>query len=113
MLPVTIQLLRARESRVKGFASRHGESVLGRTRGGGTYIGVANDHVIESFRNRLWPNRVKSFASRGLGALSCRCVLCVRWLESEMPGDHFRRSRNSLSITEGGTMPDAQMAAKV
>jgi len=31
--------------RVKGFASR-GESA--------TYLGVATDHVIESFRNRLW-----------------------------------------------------------
>src|SRR5215472_10015301 len=39
---------------VKGSASRHGESVLRRTRGRGTYIGVATDHVIESFRNRLW-----------------------------------------------------------
>jgi hypothetical protein len=40
---------------VKGSASRHGESVLRRTRGqGAAYIGVATDHVIESFRNRLW-----------------------------------------------------------
>jgi len=29
------------------------------------------------------------------------------------PGHQGRRSRNSLSMTEGGTMPDAQMAAKV
>ena len=41
---------------VKGSASRHGESVLRRTRGqqGDAYVGVATDHVIESFRNRLW-----------------------------------------------------------
>ena len=40
---------------VKGSASRHGESVLRRTRGQvDTYLGVATDHVIESFRNRLW-----------------------------------------------------------
>jgi 5'-3' exonuclease len=40
---------------VKGSASRHGESVLRRTRGpSDTYLGVATDHVIESFRNRLW-----------------------------------------------------------
>ena len=32
--------------RVKGFASR----------GLNTYLGVATDHVIESFRNRLWPD---------------------------------------------------------
>src|SRR6476619_2992808 len=31
--------------RVKGSASR-----------GPTYLGVATDHVIESFRNRLWPD---------------------------------------------------------
>src|SRR6516225_7595636 len=33
--------------RIKGSASR-GQ--------GDTYLGVATDHVIESFRNRLWPN---------------------------------------------------------
>ncbi len=30
-------------------------SVLGMIRGGATHIGVATDHVIESFRNALWP----------------------------------------------------------
>jgi 5'-3' exonuclease len=30
-------------------------SVLGMINGGATHIGVATDHVIESFRNRLWP----------------------------------------------------------
>jgi 5'-3' exonuclease len=30
-------------------------SVLGMITGGVTHIGVATDHVIESFRNRLWP----------------------------------------------------------
>jgi 5'-3' exonuclease len=30
-------------------------SVLGMIDGGATHIGVATDHVIESFRNRLWP----------------------------------------------------------
>jgi len=30
-------------------------SILGMIRGGATHIGVATDHVIESFRNRLWP----------------------------------------------------------
>src|SRR5437870_8116113 len=41
--------------RVKGFASR-GQSVEGLDSHGqgDTYIGVATDHVIESFRNRLW-----------------------------------------------------------
>src|SRR5262245_54567347 len=30
-------------------------SVLGMIRGGASHVGVATDHVIESFRNRLWP----------------------------------------------------------
>src|SRR5262245_28885711 len=30
-------------------------SVLGMITGGVTHIGVATDHVIESFRNELWP----------------------------------------------------------
>jgi 5'-3' exonuclease len=30
-------------------------SLLGMMRAGTTYIGVATDHVIESFRNRMWP----------------------------------------------------------
>ena len=30
-------------------------SVLGIIRGGATHIAVATDHVIESFRNELWP----------------------------------------------------------
>lgn len=30
-------------------------SILGMIKKGTTYVGVATDHVIESFRNRLWP----------------------------------------------------------
>src|ERR1700674_1128572 len=30
-------------------------SVLGMLRGGATHVAVATDHVIESFRNELWP----------------------------------------------------------
>jgi 5'-3' exonuclease len=30
-------------------------SILGMIRGGVTHVGVATDHVIESFRNNLWP----------------------------------------------------------
>jgi 5'-3' exonuclease len=30
-------------------------SVLGMIKGGATHIAVATDHVIESFRNQLWP----------------------------------------------------------
>ena len=31
-------------------------SVLGMINGGARYLGVATDHVIESFRNELWPS---------------------------------------------------------
>src|SRR5260370_20203683 len=31
------------------------KSVLGMVNGGARYLGVATDHVIESFRNGLWP----------------------------------------------------------
>jgi 5'-3' exonuclease len=43
--------------RVKGSASRGAGDVEGLASGGedDTYLGVATDHVIESFRNRLWP----------------------------------------------------------
>src|SRR5688572_32606324 len=30
-------------------------SVLGMIRGGATHVAVATDHIIESFRNQLWP----------------------------------------------------------
>ena len=30
-------------------------SVLGMIKGGATHLAVATDHVIESFRNQLWP----------------------------------------------------------
>jgi hypothetical protein len=40
---------------VKGSASR-GPSVEDFASRGPTYLGVATDHVIESFRNRLWPD---------------------------------------------------------
>jgi 5'-3' exonuclease len=30
-------------------------SILGMLEGGGTHLGVATDHIIESFRNALWP----------------------------------------------------------
>ncbi len=31
------------------------QTVLHMVESGDTYVGVATDHVIESFRNRLWP----------------------------------------------------------
>src|ERR1700731_4195525 len=47
----------ARDSEGRDVAAVRGVlgSLLGMMQAGTTYIGVATDHVIESFRNRLWP----------------------------------------------------------
>src|SRR5205814_6218747 len=47
----------ARDSDGREVAAVRGvlTSILGMITGGATHIGVATDHVIESFRNRLWP----------------------------------------------------------
>ena len=47
----------ARDANGREIAAVRGvlSSVLGMIRGGATYIAVATDHVIESFRNDLWP----------------------------------------------------------
>jgi 5'-3' exonuclease len=41
----------------EGLKAVHGvvASILGMLEGGATHLGVATDHVIESFRNALWP----------------------------------------------------------
>ena len=79
-----------RFTHVKGSASRgvdrpYGavvgvlQTVLQMLENDASYLGVATDHVIESFRNRLWADyRVKSFASRGFIILFFKGVLCVR-----------------------------------
>lgn len=48
----------ARDQRGLEIAAVRGvlASVLAMINGGATYVGVATDHVIESFRNRLWPD---------------------------------------------------------
>lgn len=50
-------LPKARDSEGREVAAVRGvvRSVLGMIQGGAMHIGVATDHVIESFRNRLWP----------------------------------------------------------
>ncbi len=60
-------------------------SVLGLVNGGATHIAVATDHVIESFRNRLWPGyktgegiepdpvgAISAARRRPLGSRNCR-----------------------------------------
>src|SRR6188474_1207521 len=43
------------------------QTVLQMIENGDTYVGVATDHVIESFRNRLWADyRVNSESIRGV-----------------------------------------------
>jgi 5'-3' exonuclease len=48
----------ARDSSGQEVAAVRGvlASVLGMIKGGATHLGVATDHVIESFRNDLWPD---------------------------------------------------------
>jgi 5'-3' exonuclease len=50
-------LPKAREANGREVAAVRGvlSSVLGMIKGGATHVGVATDHVIESFRNQLWP----------------------------------------------------------
>ena len=50
-------LPKARDAGGREVAAVRGvlSSVLGMIKGGATHIGVATDHVIESFRNQLWP----------------------------------------------------------
>jgi 5'-3' exonuclease len=50
-------LPKARDSDGREVAAVRGviRSVLGMIQGGALYLGVATDHVIESFRNELWP----------------------------------------------------------
>jgi 5'-3' exonuclease len=47
--------VRDREGREVGAVRGVVTSVLSMINGGARYLGVATDHVIESFRNRLWP----------------------------------------------------------
>jgi 5'-3' exonuclease len=46
---------RDREGREIGAVRGVVASVLGMINGGATHVGIATDHVIESFRNDLWP----------------------------------------------------------
>ena len=50
-------LPKARDANGREVAAVRGvlSSVLGMLKGGATHVGVATDHVIESFRNQLWP----------------------------------------------------------
>src|SRR6188474_2711842 len=46
---------RDRDGREVGAVRGVLNSILGMINGGATHMGVATDHVIESFRNNLWP----------------------------------------------------------
>ncbi len=50
-------LRRAKDGREAAYGAVLGvtRTVLGMLEGGATHLGVATDHVIESFRNELWP----------------------------------------------------------
>ncbi len=49
-LPLAIDATGQEVAAVRGVVG----SILGMLRGGATHVGVATDHVIESFRNKLW-----------------------------------------------------------
>src|SRR5207253_7386779 len=48
-------------------------SVLGMIKEGATHVAVATDHVIESFRNDLWPDYIyRWWATRQMAIPACR-----------------------------------------
>ena len=49
-------------------------SILGMLEDGATHLGVATDHVIESFRNALWPGY-----KTGEGWTRCSTRSSSRW----------------------------------
>ncbi len=49
------------------------QSLLGMIEKGATHVGVATDHVIESFRNALWPG-YKTAAGHRAGAAGAAAV---------------------------------------
>jgi len=57
IVPALLCVASARDEDGREVAAVRGvlASVLGMIKGGATHIGVATDHVIESFRNDLWP----------------------------------------------------------
>ncbi len=63
-------------ARRSGRSAASSASVLGMINRGATHVGVATDHVIESFRNGLWPGY-----KTGAGidpALCCRSSGCSK-----------------------------------
>ena len=69
-LPVALATRDGREvGAVRGVVA----SVLGMITGGATHVGVATDHVIESFRNELWPATRPATASTRTCSRSSRC----------------------------------------
>src|SRR5437870_7666652 len=75
---------------------------------GATHIGVATDHVIESFRNALWPDYK---TSEGIEpallaqfhpleeALAAMGVGCGRWLSSRLTVRLGRRANLARGVT--------------
>jgi hypothetical protein len=72
---------------------------------GATHLGVATDHVIESFRNRLWPGYKTSAGGR---ARAPRAVPAV----GRGPHRHGRRRlADDRALPEGGRTSAANRAA--
>jgi 5'-3' exonuclease len=79
-------------------------SLLGMMRAGKTYIGVATDHVIESFRNRMWPEyktgegvEPQLLAQFPLLEEALRALGVVVWAMEEYEADDALASAASLA----------------
>ena len=79
-------------------------SLLGMMRAGKTYIGVATDHVIESFRNRIWPEyktgegvEPQLLAQFPLLEEALRALGVVVWAMEEYEADDALASAASLA----------------
>jgi 5'-3' exonuclease len=79
----------ARDAEGRNVAAVRGVvgSVLGLLNGGVTHVAVATDHVIESFRNALWP------ATRPVRASSRTCSRSFRCSRRRSPRSACRCGR--------------------
>ncbi len=82
-------------------------SLLGMMHAGETYIGVATDHVIESFRNRMWPGyktgagvEPELLAQFSLLEEALRALGVVVWAMDEYEADDALASAASLAAQD-------------
>ena len=88
-------------------------SVLGMLEGGATHVGVATDHVVESFRNELYagyktsegmdPELLAQFPRARGRAAGARRRRCGRWSRSRPTTRSRARPRSSAARTSGSS----------